>query len=166
MTTEGTAGKGPKTKRKTKPDQQESRKKWGSAVIDEGFSIIPSVLLRAQQRVGVNATQLAILLHIIDFWWEEDRRPHPSKATLAERLGISPRQVQRHIAEMEKAGLIKREMRILPGKGRSSNFYDLSGLVAKLAAIAPDMALGKELAAASGRRGGVKAALEREAAEQ
>ena len=39
-----------------------SEAKWGTAVMDLGFSIIPSLLLRAQRRLGLNPTQLAVLL--------------------------------------------------------------------------------------------------------
>lgn len=33
--------------------KQASEKKWGQAVMKLGFSIVPSLLLRAQQRLGV-----------------------------------------------------------------------------------------------------------------
>lgn len=64
--------------RKTKADQV-SDKKWGKAVMKLGFCIIPSMLLRAQQRLGLNPTQLAVLLQLADYWWSQDRKPYPSK---------------------------------------------------------------------------------------
>lgn len=115
--------------------------KWGADVIKIGYSMVPSLLLRAQRRLGINPTQLAILMQICDFWWDESRKPFPRKELLSERLGIKERQVQRHIAEMEKAELIKRISRFDSKTGaRSSNYYDLSGLVAKLQALAPEFA--------------------------
>ncbi|HHW79163.1 MAG TPA: helix-turn-helix domain-containing protein [Xanthomonadaceae bacterium] len=117
---------------------QSSEKKWGKAVIDLGFSIIPSLLLRAQQRLGLNPTQLAVLLQLADYWWDEARKPYPSKAALSERLGLSPRQIQRYIAELEQAGLVKREERIAAHRGKLSNIYDLSGLVEKLKKLEPE----------------------------
>ena len=78
--------------------------------------------------LGLNPTQLAVLMQICDFWWENDRKPYPSKATLAERLGLSPRQEQRHIADLEEAGLVRRiEQRAHHG-GKHTNLYDLTGL--------------------------------------
>ncbi|MCY4238563.1 MAG: helix-turn-helix domain-containing protein [Rhodospirillaceae bacterium] len=74
-----------------------SEKKWGKEVIARGFCIVPSLLLRAQNRLGLNPTQFAVLMQLCDFWWERDRKPYPGKAVLAERLGLSARQVQRHI---------------------------------------------------------------------
>ena len=115
-----------------------SEKKWGKEVIELGFCIVPSLLLRAQNRLGLSPTQLAVLLQLCDFWWDRERKPYPSKAVLAERLGLSPRQVQRHIAELENAGLVERvERRALHG-GKLTNLYDLSGLVQRLKKLEPE----------------------------
>jgi hypothetical protein len=123
-----------------------SEQKWGREVMAFGFCIVPSLLLRGQARLKVNATQLAILMHLADFWWDADRKPHPSKGTLAERLHLSARQVQRHIAEMEQMGLVKRIERRVSGRGKRSNYYDLSGLVARLKEIEPDFRKAEEAA--------------------
>jgi len=112
--------------------------KWGKSVIEIGFCVVPSLLLRAQSRLGLNPTQLAILLQLCDFWWDEARKPFPSKKVLSERLGISERQIQRHVAELEKAGLVQRVERYAKSGGRTSNTYDMSGLVEKLCALEPD----------------------------
>lgn len=56
---------------------------------------------------------------------------------LAERLTLSERQVQRHIANLEKAGFVKRIGRTAQHHGKISNLYDLSGLVNKLKALEP-----------------------------
>ena len=115
-----------------------SEQKWGKAVMNLGFCIVPSLLLRAQARLGLNPTQLAVLLHLADHWWDESRKPYPSKQRLAARLKLGPRQIQRHIAELEDAGLVQRIERHAPHKGKISNEYDLSGLVKRLAALEPE----------------------------
>lgn len=115
-----------------------SEKKWGKDVIALGFSIVPSLLLRAQNRLGLNPTQLAVLMQISDFWWDRDRKPYPSKAVLAERLGLSPRQVQRYIAELETAGFVERVERRAPHGGKLTNMYDLGGLVKRLKKLEPE----------------------------
>lgn len=134
---------------------QASEKKWGKAVIDLGFSIIPSLIFRAQARLGLNPTQLAVLLQLADYWWDEQRHPYPSKKTLAERLGLSARQVQRYIAELETAGLVKRIDRFAAHKGRLSNQYDLSGLVARLKKLEPEFRAVDEMKRQVSRRGGL-----------
>ena len=109
-----------------------ANKKWGDEVMKLGFCMIPSLIFRAQRRLGLNPTQLAILLQLADYWWEADNKPFPSKQSLSERLGIGTRQIQRYIADMEKAGLVKRIERFGDDKRKLSNQYDLSGLVERL----------------------------------
>ena len=57
---------------------------------------------------------------------------------MSERLGISPRQVQRHLADLEQANLISRIERRGGHGGKLSNRYDLSGLVLKLSQLEPE----------------------------
>ena len=66
------------------------------------------------------------------------RKPFPKKADLAFRLGLSDRQVQRYIAELETAGFVRRIERTAAHRGKISNEYDLGGLVQKLAALEPE----------------------------
>lgn len=115
-----------------------SSDKWGAKVIALGFCILPSLLLRAQRRLRLTPTQLAVLIQLADFWWDAGRKPFPKKADLAQRLGLSERQVQRYIAELEEAGFVKRIERRATHRGKISNEYDLQGLVDKLAALEPD----------------------------
>jgi len=115
-----------------------SADKWGHQVIELGFCLVPSLLLRAQQRIGLNPTQLAVLLQLCDFWWDKERKPFPSKETLAQRLSLSERQVQRYVAELELAGLVQRIERRSSNGGKLSNIYDLSGLVERLQELEPE----------------------------
>lgn len=115
-----------------------ANKKWGEDVMKLGFCMIPSLIFRAQQRLAINPTQLAILLQLADYWWDADKKPFPSKKALSERLGIGERQIQRYIADMEKAGLVKRIDRFGDNNSRLSNHYDLSGLVERLKKLEPD----------------------------
>lgn len=114
-----------------------SEKKWGALAMKPGFVIIPSLILRAQNRLGLNCTQLALLLHLSEFWWHEGKYPWPKKETLAQRVGLSEKQVQRTMADLEKGGYVARVTR-MGRHGQLSNAYDLSGLVRKLAEIAPE----------------------------
>jgi DNA-binding Lrp family transcriptional regulator len=80
-----------------------------------------------------------------------ERKPYPTKKTLGERLNLKPRRVQQIIAELEKAGFVRREARSSHHRGQLSNAYDLSGLVAKPRAIEPDFRKAEE-AAREGRQ--------------
>ena len=130
-TTENVA---PEKKSRKSPASQ----KWGAKVMDSGFCMLPSLLLRAQRRLHLNPTQLAVLIQIVDHWWDAGRKPYPSKKELSQRLGIGERQIQRYLTDLEDEGLIKRIPRYADHKGRMSNMYDLQGLVDKLTELEPD----------------------------
>lgn len=141
----------------TKKASKSSEKKWGGKVMKLGFCIFPSLLLRAQARLGLSAQQLAVLLQIIDHWWEHNRWPYPSKKTLASRLNLSDKQIQRHIAELEKGGFLKRIPRYASNhKGKLSNKYDLSGLIDKLKKLEPEFTEVAKAQKAVEGKGGVK----------
>ncbi len=126
----------PKPAGKAKTTRQ-SEDKWGVEVMALGFCMLPSLLFRAQARLGLNPTQLAVLLQLADFWWDPSRKPFPKKIDLAQRLSLSERQVQRHIADLEAAGFVQRIGRTYGRRGKISNEYDLTGLVEKLKALEP-----------------------------
>jgi hypothetical protein len=141
------------------PDKKESEKKWGKAVMDLGYCIFPAILLQAQGRLGVSAQEMIILLQLAEHWWKADSKVFPSKDTIAERVGLSTKQVQRHIKTLEDLKFVKRNARFKPRRGRISNEYDLSGLVAKLKALEPEITKAKKLKAAATKPGGLTAAL-------
>jgi DNA-binding transcriptional ArsR family regulator len=122
----------------TKKDKRRSDEKWTTQVMKLGFTPLPSLLLRAQGKLGISPEQLNVILQIIEHWWEADKLPFPSKETLARRIGKSPRQVQRYLTQLEEAGLIRRIERFNGRKAQVSNGYDLRGLVAKLKAVEPE----------------------------
>lgn len=121
-----------------------SEKKYGKPVMDLGFCIVPSLLMQAQARLGINPVQFNIIMHLADIWWDAAHRPWPKKQLLAERMRMSERQVQRHIAELENAGLVQRIQRTRPGRGKTSNEYDLSGLVKRLKELEPEFTTMKQ----------------------
>lgn len=117
-----------------------SEKKWGHDVLQHGWCLLPSLLFRAQRKLNITALQMAVLLQILEHWWEAERAPYPSKETIAHRLNMSARQVQRHTAALEKAGYLRRRERKAVNRGQLSNFYEFDGLVAALKRIEPEVA--------------------------
>lgn len=105
---------------------------WGADVMRLGWVNVPNLLIQQQARIGVTALEMAVLLHILQHWWQAKKLPFPGNTRLAAQLGISARQVQRHIAALEKKGLVRRHARSSPAQGRMSNFLDPSGLVSRL----------------------------------
>src|SRR3546814_9723619 len=50
--------------------RKSSEKKYGKPVMDLGFCIVPSLLMQAQGRLGINPVQFNIIMHLADIWWE------------------------------------------------------------------------------------------------
>jgi DNA-binding transcriptional regulator YhcF (GntR family) len=113
--------------------------KWGKDTMEANYTVLPSALIRGQARLKINATELAVLVHLIDHWWKADEMPWPSKKTLAERLGVGVKTIQRAMAHLEEEGLIKRNPRFNRTGARTSNEYDLTPLVQRLKPIAQDL---------------------------
>lgn len=135
-------------------EQKASEQKWGKDVMSHGYCIFPSVLLQAQSRLGVNAQEMIVLLQLAEHWWTPSGKVFPKKELIAERVGLSGRQVQRHIQQLEELKLVKRIERYRAGR-RTTNEYDLSGLVAKLKSIGADVTKAKKIKAAATKAGGL-----------
>mgnify|MGYP005752297273 FL=1 len=129
-----------KGRKKTEPtDERTLTRKWGKETMAANYTVIPCALLRGQARLKIGPNELAVLIHLIDHWWQPEAMPWPSKKTLAERLGVSTKTVQRAIVVLEEEGLLLRKERYHKAGGRTSNEYDLTPLVARLKDIAKDM---------------------------
>jgi DNA-binding transcriptional ArsR family regulator len=110
--------------------------KWTQKCGQHGYSVIPNILFYYTARLGISPAQQALLFQLLSRWWTGDGTPAISKARLAEGLGISERQVQRHLSALKKAGLI--EARFPNRPGRHPNEYTFHGLVTKLQKISAE----------------------------
>ncbi len=107
-----------------------NEEKWTAPLMDAGWTAVPSIILEKQQALGLDPIDVNILLHLARHWWFSDILPHPSKATMAQCMGIDPSTVRRHIAQMEKDGLIQRRARYdSKTGGQTSNYYEFDGLI-------------------------------------
>lgn len=120
-------------------DERILTQKWGANVIESGYTVIPSIVLRAQRRLHLDSTQMVVLFHLLDFWWKPGDMPWPSKAKIAKRMGVSEKTVQRAMSAMEEEGLLTRKTRYHSHGGRTSNIYDLKRLVERLKKLAGDL---------------------------
>jgi DNA-binding MarR family transcriptional regulator len=106
------------------------QQKWGTA-LHGGFVLVPSVLLRYQSELGIkDAGELLVLLHLLMSWWTPDEAPFPRVSTIADRMGVSARTVQRHLRSLESKHLVRRKgRRSDDSTKRARTTYDLAGLV-------------------------------------
>lgn len=103
--------------------------KWSAPLARAGWTSIPNVIFERQHALGLSSLDINILLHLAGYWWKPKDFPHPSKATLAKAIGVTPRTIQKRIAGMEAAQYIKRVARKTSSGDNDTNVYDLSGLI-------------------------------------
>ena len=120
----------------------------GKTVLRHGYAGIPSILIRSQARLGLSPTQMNIIVQLLDYWFEPNRPPFPSKKDLADRIGITAKTVQINIRELETAGYITREMRRTKSGDWNSNIYHLDGLVKKIRKLEPEFTEARDKKAA------------------
>lgn len=117
---------------------------WPGRIKKHGFVMVPNILISYQRRLGLSSQQLNTVLVLLSYWWDRDRLPFPSKALIANRMGVSERTVQRNLQELENAGYITRISRRFRGRGQSSNSYSLQGLIDRLLALEDEYAASAE----------------------
>jgi DNA-binding transcriptional regulator YhcF (GntR family) len=122
-----------------KRSTHDAREKWGDALIDAGWAIMPSVLIRHFGPVtGHDSVDLHIIAFLIDCWWEPSKRPMPSKAAIAQAIRVDPQTVRRRIKAMQADGLIERVAR-RSATYKNTNVYLLDGLKQKLEPFAVEL---------------------------
>ncbi|MGR9438406.1 helix-turn-helix domain-containing protein (plasmid) [Rhizobium leguminosarum] len=106
-----------------------NEKKWTKPVMSAGWSAFPNIIIERQRALGLEPLDINIILHLTQYWWTADNLPHPSVATIATAIGVTPRTIQKRIAALEKAGLMKREERRNTPRGSITNLYSFDGLI-------------------------------------
>jgi DNA-binding transcriptional regulator YhcF (GntR family) len=128
------------TVKRTRAEQdiKANEKKWGKALINSGWTAFPSVIIEKQHALGLTAMDINIILYLSTHWWEAERKPYPSKKTIAQALGVTPRTIQKRIAALEQLNFIRRVYRPHELKGNDTNIYDFTGLIEAATPYAQD----------------------------
>jgi len=110
--------------------------KWGPAAI-AGWQPLPDVLLKNQHKLDLTPTELVVLINVLSFWWYVEELPFPRISTLAKRMNVTDRTVQRCLKQLIQKGLLTRKSDI--GKdGEMRDVLDPDGLVSALKKLAVD----------------------------
>jgi hypothetical protein len=62
-----------------------------------GYQPLPDVLLFHQHELGLSSEVLNVALHILAHWYAPERLPFPSAKTIARRMGVSERTIERYL---------------------------------------------------------------------
>ena len=106
--------------------------KWTKAVIDQGFTVIPNLLIEHKVQLGLSAAEFLVLVCIEKHRWDGLNKPWPSNDALSRLTGISPRQVGRITTSLEDKGVLAKVRR----EGRTC-LFDMNPLVDKLQGWVP-----------------------------
>ncbi len=142
----------PSTDEGKKPRSDSIARKWGKECRDAGWTAVPNILIQRQKSLGLEPIDLNILLHLMAYWWQDENKPHPSKNTLAQSIGVSPSTIRRRIKGMEAGGLIKRIERRRESDRSDTNEYDLTPLREALKPYAEEELTERRRAHAARRR--------------
>lgn len=116
--------------------------KWQEAG-KAGFQIVPDILFKKQIELKLGPTDIVVLMHISMHWWYEDQKPFPRLTTIARRMGVGTRTVQRSIKKLSQLGYVSKEKQI-DKKGIEREVFNLGGLVeilSQYARVDPDYAI-------------------------
>ena len=87
------------------------KEKWQGAVTKgSGFVAIPVALLRLQAKFELTPTEMLVLINLLVHWWDPVRAVYPRSSTIAKRMGIDKRTVQRATQKLERKGLLTRSV--------------------------------------------------------
>lgn len=100
--------------------------KWGDALA-AGYQILPDALFRGQHLLDLSATDVVVIANLNQAWWFSDRLPYLQPNTIAKRMGVSERSVQRSLRRMRMRGLIS-QVREPQEDGTVRYYHDLAGL--------------------------------------
>lgn len=104
--------------------------KWKGAVSEgSGWVAIPMSLLRLQTKLDLTATDMVVLANFLAHWWDPARAVYPRSSTIAKRMGVDKRTVQRSTKKMVRKGLMDPVM--LDDGKRGFQFTSLANRLAK-----------------------------------
>ena len=107
-------------------------------IYSHGYTGVPNILLRAQNRLRITPTQLTIIVQLLGYYYDPLRPPFRTKRDLAKRIGITEQTIRINIKTLEDAGLVTREQWKTAAGDYGSNRYHLTGLINKLKKLEPD----------------------------
>lgn len=108
--------------------------KWGDAML-AGHQVVPNILVQSHKQLKLDPLDVLIILNLNMHWWKADDLPYPKPASLAGRIGVTTRTIERRLQKLQKAGFIERVSAQSTRKGASKR-YRLAGLVDQLGQLA------------------------------
>lgn len=106
-----------------------NEQKWSKILMQAGWNALPSIIIEKQEALGLDAIDMNIIVHLSNYWWNAERLPQPSVATIAKAIGVTERTVQKRITALVGLGLMSRQERRKTRFGSATNLYGFEGLI-------------------------------------
>lgn len=116
--------------------QKALEQKWSAPVIAAGYTVLPSIVLKRQKKLGLDSLDINIVMHLLSYWWKGSDLPFPSKRSLSEAIGVDQSTIRRRMQKLEAAGYVMRIGRKGSNGISKSNRYSLAGLIEAIKPLA------------------------------
>ncbi len=104
--------------------------RWGDELLDSGYVQVPNALVKRQAELDLSPTDMDLIVQAAACFRQDDTMS-PSGRILAERMGISERQVTRLKKRLMSLGYLECTERNIAGR-RTTDDWDFSGLMDSL----------------------------------
>lgn len=78
---------------------------FGADLVLEGFTSVPSILIKIYSRIGITDTQMMLLIHLIRFKVEENDY-YPTPEAIAEVMESNPAKIKKELADLLEKEII------------------------------------------------------------
>lgn len=97
--------------------------KWSPRLAADGFTTIPNALIRNQAKLGINSSELVVILCLASHKWDH-QMPFPAVSSLCRYTGKSDGAIRGILRTLDSKGFIRRIYR-----DNQTSKYDLKPLV-------------------------------------
>jgi hypothetical protein len=101
--------------------------RFGATILSGGIAAIPMALYHYQAELGLLPQEVWFVGYILAHRWT-DALPFPSLRRMSRRTGVSTQMLHRYKQSLIEKGYLTTIPRHRPSGGRTSNYYDFTGL--------------------------------------
>ncbi len=105
--------------------------RFGSVILSGGIAAIPKALYMYSAELGLVPQEVWFVGYILAHRWTAEL-PFPSLRKMSVHTGVSPQMLHRYKNSLIEKGYLETIPRTRPSGGRTSNYYDFSGLFQQL----------------------------------
>ena len=105
--------------------------RFGSVILSGGIAAIPKALCMYSAELGLVPQEVWFVGYILAHRWTAEL-PFPSLRKMSVHTGVSPQMLHRYKNSLIEKGYLETIPRTRPSGGRTSNYYDFTGLFQKL----------------------------------